>query len=363
MRMEAEWEPYVVSVLNGEQLPIPVEEYVRKDDRLYFVDFLTRFAMRFQGEELLKIAALARPFLEDIAEHLRSKAAAQRARAVQTLGLLGFARYSAEIVNALEDESPLVAMLAARALAHKDHPEFVAPVILRLYRFSQWSPKFLASMLSAVGPKAAPLLRAAYADQSNDSQVRAVAAETLRLLNDLPSGEIAATVLDQEKESENLAESVRRRPGADETRAAAMGEARSEWPDPAAVSSWSSLASSSADRAPLEGEPHPHRDLIATSLRLVRNLGRQEHAVKARLFCDSADFVIRECAYRALGRIGNGEDIARLQRALEDSSVWVALHAARALRELGADKKLRELASIVHPHSDVARQVLAESIQ
>lgn len=362
-RMEAEWEPFVISVLNGEQPPVSVGTHVRKEDRLYFIDFLTRFAMRFHGEELRKISELARPFLDDVAGHLSRKSAAQRARAVQTLGLLAFSRYSAEIVTALDDISPLVAMIAARTLSQKEHPEFIAPVILRLYRFNHWSPRFLASMLSGVGPMAAPLLRKAYADRSNDSQVRAIAAEALRLLNDLPSAEIAATILAQEKETEVLAEKEKRRLATETARATETEEARREKFDPSVASSPSAAESVVPDKAPFEGMPHPHRDLIASSLRLVRSLGREEHADKARLFCDSSDFVIREFAIRALGRIGNAEDVEQLQSALEDDSVWVALHAARALRELGKDEILQDLVITAHPHSEIARQVLAETIR
>ncbi|MEK8022585.1 MAG: HEAT repeat domain-containing protein [Candidatus Hydrogenedentota bacterium] len=363
IRMEAEWEPYVVSVLNGEQLPVSVGDHVRGEDRLYFVDFLTRFTMRFQGEELEKISELARPFLPDVAAHLHMKSAAQRARAVQTLGVLAFSRYSVEILNALDDESPLVAMIAARTLSKKEHPEYVEPVILRLYRFHQWSPKFLASMLSTIGPKAAPLLRKAYAERSNDSQVRAVAAESLRMLNDLSSADLAATVLAEEKESETLTDREKRRRSAESARSSEkeMEEARLEGFDPGVAAA--SSAPVEPVREAVEGIPHPHRDLIASSLRLVRSFGRPEHADTARLFCDSSDFVLREFAFRALGRVGGGEDVQRLQDALDDSSVWVALHAARALRELGAENALRTLAEIEQPRSDIARQVLAESVR
>lgn len=329
-RLEAEWEPLVVAVLDGDRTAEDMAAHVDRKDRLYFVDFLTRFAKRLRGETRDQLDALALPYLDAVGAHLTYPAPAQRARAVQALGLLGFTHFADRLVTALDDESPLVAMLAARALSRRDHPQYVGAVIDRLYRFDNWSPRFLASMLAAVGPDAVPQLRTAYADSARPPQTRAVAAEALRWLNDIPAVDIAARVLEEEFERE--------RPG-------------DAPPTP-------------ANREETAGDDalNARRDLAASSLRLLRNLGRPEHARKARDLCASPDFVVRAFALRALGRIGDASDVSRLEGALEDESVWVVLHAAHALRELGAETKLRDIAARPHPRADIARQVLAEGV-
>lgn len=349
-RLETQWEPLILSVMEGEGRPEAVWEHVEKKDRLYFIDFLMRFARRFRGEELQVLSDLARPFLGEVAGHLKSHPPAQRARAIQALGFLGFRHYVNDIVAALNDTSPLVAMVAARVLAQREHPQYVSQVVDALHRFDDWSPKFLAAMLSAVGPEAAPVLREAYADSSRPLNIRAVSAEALRELNDFPAADLAAKVLGEEREPESAVH----REGA--PKEAEMAAPRPEMPAVA-------VDEERLEEGPISDQPNPHRDLIASSLRLVRSMGRPAHAEMVRPLCSSVDFVVRAFACRALGKIGSRSDIARLEAALMDASIWVALHAARALRELGADDTLREIAAQKHPRMGVASQVLAEAIR
>ena len=92
------------------------------------------------------------------------------------------------VVAALDDRSPLVAMIAARALAKKETPQYAGAVLARLHRFTSWRPSFLASMLSSMGPEIAPILRSTLGNPAIDTQVRAIATMALRELHDLEIG-------------------------------------------------------------------------------------------------------------------------------------------------------------------------------
>ena len=61
-----------------------------------------------------------------------------------------------------------------------------------------------------------------------------------------------------------------------------------------------------------------------------------------------------------LGRIGDADDLEHLRSACEDESRWVALHAARALRNAGDTQTLHRLASSGRQRATLAMQVLSE---
>jgi hypothetical protein len=73
--------------------------------------------------------------------------------------MLGLPRYASTVVAALDDPSPLVAMVAARSLAQEESTEYAHAVLKRLHRFGGWNRRFLASMLASMGPRVADTLR------------------------------------------------------------------------------------------------------------------------------------------------------------------------------------------------------------
>jgi len=299
-RLEAEWTPRLLAMLSGDLAPSAVALGVADRDRLMFVSFLLRFVRRLRGAEREMLSALAAPFLEDVAPLARRGNAEARARAVLHLGILGPVRHAATVVAALDDPSPVVAMTAARTLARQGHAEHVGAILNRLPRFSDWSPGFITSMLVAIGPGAAPALRELLADAHRAPADRAVAAEALRTLHDLPAadpaGEIVATASDP--------------------------------------------------------------DLLAAALRLLGAAGSAKHAPAVRAACGSADATVRAQACAALGAIGNAQDAGRLAESLEDPSPWVVLHAVRSLRAIGGDAVLR--AAAARSGADLVRQAAAE---
>ncbi|UCD37265.1 MAG: HEAT repeat domain-containing protein [Fidelibacterota bacterium] len=301
-RLELLWEPAVLNILTGESTYGAVRELVGHHESVFFIDYCQRFAQRLSGEEADIIRRLIEPYLPALAQRVQKGDPPQRARAVRTLSMLGFEQYHEVIEAALDDPSPLVAMIAARALSQRGSPECIAAVMERLHRFGNWSQSYLASMLTTVGPKATPVLRYTLLDPQKDARVRTVAADALRALNDLEAGDPVTAVLTEETD----------------------------------------------------------RDLTAAILRLLGKVGRPEHLQNVRPLVKSDDFVVRAQALRVLGELGGASELEILKRGLEDESPWTTIQAARGLREAGGENLLRELAARDHPRSELARQVLAE---
>ncbi len=301
--LEAKWEQPLLEALVGERDIERVLELVRPDEQLFFVDYLLRYARRLRGSEREVLTRLARPFLQPIAERTTIKDAERRARAVQTLGELGLQWHADAVVAALDDDSPLVRMIAARALVREDHPEYLPAVLGRFHLFMHWSPNFLASMLAATGPAALPALREAYADATRDPRARAVTATALGYLNDVEAGDMAAHIVETETDT----------------------------------------------------------DLVSASLRLLARVGRREHLPIVRARISAQSFAVRAAAASALGAFGDRDDVGRLREAYNDASPWVAIHAARALREVGEATVLRDLAAERPARASLALQVLNET--
>lgn len=296
------WEEPVLLALADPDEAARVHELIGPARGLYFVRFALEYARRVKGEEHAVLHALAEPYLPPIAERATSPDVETRTRAIQTLGTLGLPRYASVVVKALDDLSPLVAMVAARALARRGHPEYAPDVLRHLHRFDAWSRSFLASMLASVGPEAAPALRTSLGDTHEAPWVRAVAAEALAMLKDLESGDLAARLVANEDD----------------------------------------------------------RELVAAALRLLSDVGRPEHVDVVRALCASPDNVIRAEALTVLGIVGEEDDIPRLVGAMSDPSPWVAIQAARSLRAAGGTAVLRDLGDSDHPRAALAQQVLVE---
>lgn len=303
--LESRWEQSLLEILSGGAPVDNLHHLVHKNERLYFVDFLQRFAQLLKGTDIDTLKSLARPYLEGIQRRLESKDAERRARAVQTLGILGLEIYADDIIRALDDPSPLVALVAARSLANRNHPQFIKPVIAKLHRFENWSPNYLISMLVSVGPDIIPDLRTSLTDSNIFPDVRAIICDALRELNDLGSADLANSIL----------------------------------------------------------QNPVHRELSAACLRLLARSGRPSHLETIRTLIHSQDDVIRIQAIKALGQLGDVEDRKSLKEAILDSSPWVALQAARGLLETGGLSDLKAIADSDRERSVLARQVLAEETQ
>lgn len=299
-RLERRWEEPVLAVVAGVARPGSFWRLVARTDRLDCVNFLLRFTRRLAGAERRIIEDLAAPYLDLVAARLGHREPERRARAVQTLSLLGRRRYARALVRALDDPSPLVAMVAARALARRESPDFAAAILDRLHRFETWRPSFLASMLASVGPALAPALMAALADRDRNPRARCVAADALRELHDPAAADVAARVLDDARD----------------------------------------------------------RDLQAAVLALLADVGRDEHLPVIRRYLASPEAIVRARAASALGHIGAPEDTESLAGALNDPSPWVALRAAEALRESGAEDALARIVAAGGPRAELAGAVL-----
>lgn len=122
-RLEQKWDDAILTALEGETEQTAFGALVAPEEEIFCVSYLLRYARWIKGLERDRLIELAQPYLHHIVPRARSRDPQQRARAVQTLGELGVATHADVVVQALDDASPLVAMVAARALARKEHPQ------------------------------------------------------------------------------------------------------------------------------------------------------------------------------------------------------------------------------------------------
>lgn len=303
-RLTGAWRPLFFEVLAGDAPPDALIGRVSPAQERLFLSFLAPYAARFEGRARTLIARLAAPFLARLEADLDRRRAGTRARAVQLLGLLGDDSCRAPLRRCLHDPSPLVTYTAFRWLSRRGSPEDAAALLDRIDRLSGVSVKQLSSSLVHLGAEAAPPLRSALADEAASSTVRVVCAEALRWMGDGEAAPLAAQLL--------------------------------------------------AD------EPEP--ELTAALLRLLRRVGRPEHALLARSYCDSDVPFVRIHAARALGQIGHPDhDRTRLRRLVTGAgSRWVAYNAAKSLTELDQPVPLHHLSRSTHARADLANTVLNE---
>ncbi len=298
---EARWTGLTLEALAGERTVDELASVVGRGERLPFLDFLLRYARRLTGRERDRVKELAVPFLPELERLLTDRDAYRRARAVQTLGALGLPHHNEILVEAVHDESPVVSMLAARALAAHGGTKYVGPILSNLDRFEHWGTEYVRSLLVSLGSEAAPALREVMRDVDRSIRVRVLAADALRNLHDLEAIQPAAEILSRE----------------------------------------------------------PEPDLAAALLRMMSVLGGPEHIGLIKGLLQHDHFAVRAQAYSALGALGR-EGPELLEAGLADPSPWVALHAARGMRDRGRHDRLAELAESEHPGAMAAGQVLAE---
>jgi len=301
-RLRARWEQPVLGAISDPDTIPDVRAEVDARYRRHFVRFVLEYSRRVRGSERETLRRLVAPFLDEIAPQIRSPRPEVRARAVQTLGTLGLPRYADVVLDGLKDESPLVAMAAARYLARQEYAQYAPAILDQLQRFSSWNRSFLASMLANMGPAVLPALRDALGDGTQESWLRVVFAEALRMGLDPRAADVAADVLSSEHD----------------------------------------------------------RDLRASLLRLLAAVGRPEHLAVVRRLTDDDDEIVRAQALHALGVLGGEEHLPLLFAGMDDPSPWAKLHAARGVRDVGGRKLLEAMAGSAAPDAALAGQVLFE---
>jgi len=303
---ERRWTGAIVSALSEEISGEELHQDVLPGEELPFLDVLVRFAGRVRGEEADRVRLLAQPYLPHLLPLTRARESAVRARAVQTLGILGLPAFDQELLRAVDDPSPFVSMLAARALARYGGAEYVDLILSRLHRFVGWNREYLVTLLRTLGPDAAPSLRRFLGNSRPPIAARGAVADALERLHDLGSVEVARKLL-------------------------------REVPPP---------------------ELAPHL------LRLLAKLGGEEDLPTVLHFLRSPHSFVRQAAYLAIGSLARGRDREILREGLDDPSPWVVLGVARILLAHGAVATLeREVAEGRGPGRQAAGQVLAEAGQ
>ncbi len=141
------------------------------------------------------------PLLPSLRRTLHARSAESRATTVDTLGVLSPTEDAAEICAALDDPSPLVVMVAARALTRSEGGIHAEALMGHLHRFQEWRPSFLAAMLSAAGPGMAPALLG----REKDPELRAAVLRLIARVGAADQLAVVRTELDAPEEAVRLA--------------------------------------------------------------------------------------------------------------------------------------------------------------
>lgn len=296
-----EWHPLILGLIAGDEQTVDLRERVDPDDPSEVVEVVAEFARRLTGSDRDRLLEFVAPFLGSVAGDLHSTHAEARARVIRLLGELAFPTHRDEIVAALDDPSPLVSMMAATALSGARAIDDAGSLMAQIDRFSGWSPGYLASLVSGMGPAVAEDARVLLIDRGNGARTRDVAARTLALLRDGASADVAAGLLESEEDEE----------------------------------------------------------VLNACLRLLRAVGSARHAPAVRPLLGHAAFSVRAHACAVLGRTGSEADIERLVPAIFDESPWVAIHAAGAILRLGGTGVLEEIGRSSNERATVAAEAIA----
>jgi len=299
-RLEAAWNPRIMGLVSGEATAEELVPLARRRDRRFILAIAARFASRLAGKDRDVVEDFARTLIPTLLRDLGSRRPEVRARAVKTIALLSFDDHVGEVLVALDDDSPLVGMVAARALARHGGATFISDVLSHLHRFAEWNPEFVSTMLASVGHGVAPPMRRMLLDPGQHPLVRRVIADALRLLPDPVAGDGAAWVLSGSEE----------------------------------------------------------RELQAACLRLLAVVGRPDHVWAIEPYLHHPDFALRAHAVTAFGQTALPRHLPAVESLLDDPSPWVALRAAEALAIAGELGMLEERASLEGPAGTLAREVL-----
>lgn len=302
-KLHAVWDRDILAVLSADLDPDHFSRLVKAGQELSFIRYLALYAYRLRGSDLERLSKLAQPHLAFVVPQLQHNDQEMRAWAVNIINLFGMPGHESEMLAALQDRSPTVAMFAANALlAHKlaDHLE---PVMDQLHHFDKWNLLSLANLLASSGSTAIPVVEKIFMDTNRLPRTRVVAADVLNRLNHYAVADAAASMLEQEANT----------------------------------------------------------DLQIAILRLLAGVGQASHRSAVRPFCKSAEASVRVNAMRTLRHLCTQADREIFRQALTDNNPWVARQAAWALKALGDTATLQALAVKQHPRAAMARQVLTET--
>ncbi len=296
--LEALWQPVLDRYLQHPDAA-KVWQAVTSRETLYFIDYLMRYALKNQLPAGA-LAELAAPYLPRLSSRIHdlSLDAEQRARAVQTVSLLGQPKDIQDLSRCLEDPSPIVVFLAARALSESPDASSAKLILANLPRLLEWHLGFVVKLLVGMGPEIAVDLRV-YLERNQRPETQRVCLQVLAQLEDQKALPLAVGLL-----------------------------------------------SSSEDI-----------NVLVAALNLLGKLGQTEHLPLIRSCYDSPYFAVRLAVIRALHEL-RAADEQIFQQAFDDQSHWVALQAARALKATGSEHILHELSYVQHPRAALASQVL-----
>lgn len=297
-RLEAQWEPLMARYLQELDAQL-VWGNIVPGQELYFIDFLLRYALH-HPEQVPELKMLAAPYLDPLASRLRQGRgdAEQRARAVQTLSLLGTDTDIENIALALDDDSPMVTLLAGMALAEHQRHDLLPQILEQLSRISDWHQGILTSLLKRMGESTAAQIFS-FLEYCDNPTTQSICLQALTEFEYVPSVTLAVRLL---ADSEEI-------------------------------------------------------NVQVACLNLLGKMGEPEHLPLMRQYYDSPYFAVRLAVIRALHQ-QQSNDQQMYQKAFEDSSRWVALHAAQALKGTGNEHILHELTFMEHPRAKLASQVL-----
>ena len=241
-------------------------------------------------------------YMPHVARQLQHKDAGVRAWAVNVISLFGMPDYEFEIFKAIEDDAAVVVMFAASTLLAQKRVHYITPVLDHVQRFDKWNINSLASLLSAMGPEAVPILEKIYLNPNREARTRRIAALALANFADYAVADAAAAQL----------------PAITDT------------------------------------------ELAVATLRLLSQVGQSRHRQAVKELCVAPSEVLRVNAMRTLRALCTFEDREFLLGAIDDPSPWVARQAVWALKDLGATDLLEKLVNDAHPRATLARQLLEQ---
>jgi HEAT repeat protein len=294
------WDEDILNVLSGDLSPNEFRKLIKPAHELNFVRFLAPYGWRLRGSDLAVLKTVVQHYMPHVANQLKHKDPGVRAWAVNVISLFGMPEYEFEIFKALEDRAAVVVMFAASTLLAQKRVHYITPVLDHVQRFDRWNINALASLLSAMGPEAVPILEKIYLNPNRDKRTRVVTALALANFGDYAVADAAAAQL----------------PATDDV------------------------------------------ELTVATLRLLGKVGQPHHRQAVKELCVAPSEVLRINALRTLRAICTQEDRDFLRAALDDPSPWVARQAVGALKDLGAVDMLEQVVRDGHPRALLARQTL-----
>lgn len=244
--------------------------------------------------------------IEDEISALETGKIKRRLTAAERLGFLPTKDSSTALIKALDDETPVIRLCAARSLAIQGRTEAIIPILKSLDLPTELDNRREAETISDYGDSAVPALLSILENTNKkySSNATIVAARSLGMLKSKEAVQPLIGLLKHPKDSLRLCA------------ARALGEIG----DPAAISPVAALANDPAWR-------------------------------------------VRKKAVKAMGKLNADQQIPRLTNALSDSSWWVRFAAAQALHSLG-QIGITELQNVQKTSNDInAREICTEVLE